>query len=93
MFVVTAFLALLMASGVAVVGLTELTGSLTLAMLIVGVVYAIVATLIYLRSLRRRLQQWQHRLDIIYEVSAMFDTLYRHATAFLERLTVPLKKG
>lgn len=66
--------------------LWELTGSLLAALLIVIAVMAALAITIYFASLHRVIRSINRRLDTVYEVSAMFDRVYRHIIAFVRQL-------
>ena len=86
MFVVVLILGLMFLSGALVVVLTELLGSLILALLIVGVIYALIALTLYYSSIRRTLNLWHRRLDTVYDVSAMVEEVYRKAVAYLQKI-------
>lgn len=86
LFVVVLILGLMFLSGALVVVLTELLGSLILALLIVGVIYALIALTLYYSSIRRTLNLWHRRLDTVYDVSAIVGEVYRKAVAYLQKI-------
>lgn len=86
MFIVVLLLGLMFLSGALVVVLTELLGSLILALLIVGVIYALIAIILYYSSIRRTLNLWHRRLDTVYDVSAIVEEVYRKAVAYLQKI-------
>lgn len=86
MFIVVLLLGLMFLSGALVVVLTELLGSLILALLIVGVIYALIALTLYYSSIRRTLSLWHRRLDTVYDVSAIVEEVYRKAVAYLQKI-------
>ncbi len=86
MFIVVLLLGLMFLSGALVVVLTELLGSLILALLIVGAIYALIAIILYYSSIRRTLSLWRRRLDTVYDVSAIVEEGYRKAVAYLQKI-------
>ena len=86
LFVVVLVLGLLFLSGALVVVLTALTQSVALALFIVGAIYALIATMLYYVSIRRTLRLWHRRLDTVYDVSAIFEDMYRKAVAYLQKI-------
>ena len=86
LFVVVLVLGLMFLSGDLVVVLTALTQSVALALFIVGVIYALIATMLYYVSIRRTLRLWHRRLDTVYDVSAIFEDMYRKAVAYLQKI-------
>ena len=86
LFVVVLVLGLMFLSGALVVVLTPLTESLFIALLIVGVIYALCATILYYASIRRTLRLWHRRLDTVYDVSAIVEEVYRKAVAYLQKI-------
>lgn len=86
MFIVVLLLGLMFLSGALVVVLTELLGSLILALLIVGVIYVLIALTLYYSSIRRTLGLWRRRLDTVYDVSAIVEEVYRKAVAYLQKI-------
>ena len=86
LFVVVLVLGLMFLSGALVVVLTALTQSVALALFIVGVIYALIATMLYYVSIRRTLRLWHRRLDTVYDVSAIFEDMYRKAVAYLQKI-------
>jgi len=45
-----------------------------------------VACAIYIFGVRRTMLRWQHRMGIIYEVSATVDHIYREVRVFLRKI-------
>lgn len=86
LFVVVLVLGLMFLSGALVVVLTALTQSVALALFIVGAIYALIATMLYYVSIRRTLRLWHRRLDTVYDVSAIFEDMYRKAVAYLQKI-------
>ena len=86
LFVVVLILGLMFLSGALVVVLTALTQSVALALFIVGAIYALIATILYYASIRRTLRLWHHRLDTVYDVSAIFEDIYRKSVAYLQKI-------
>lgn len=86
LFVVAIIVGLLMLSGALVVWLAEMAVPLHGALLIVGLLYMVVAVVVYCCSLRSWVLRWRQRLDIVYEVSATFDLLYRRVAVILKKL-------
>ena len=86
LFVVVLVLGLMFLSGALVVVLTALTQSVALALFIVGAIYALIATMLYYASIRRTLRLWHRRLDTVYDVSAIFEDIYRKAVAYLQKI-------
>lgn len=86
LFVVVLILGLMFLSGALVVVLTALTKSLALALLIVGAIYALSATILYFYSIRRTMRLWHRRLDTVYDVSAIVEDVYRRGVAYLQKI-------
>ena len=86
LFVVVLVLGLMFLSGALVVVLTALTQSVALALFIVGAIYALIAIMLYYVSIRRTLRLWHRRLDTVYDVSAIFEDMYRKAVAYLQKI-------
>lgn len=86
LFVVVALLGLMFLSGALVVALAELTGSLIVAMLIVGLLHVSIALGLYIGSIRHTLRTWHRRLDTVYDVSATFEVLYRRVVAYVQKI-------
>lgn len=86
LFVVVLILGLMFLSGALVVVLTQLVESLALALLVVGVIYALSATILYICSIRRTMRMWHRRLDTVYDVSAIVEDVYRRGVAYLQKI-------
>ena len=84
-FILAALLGALLLSAALVVWLCELSVPLLFALVIVGVAWCVVATIIYSCSLRASLERLRRRLDVVYKVSAVFDLIYRKAIAVVEK--------
>ena len=86
LFVVVLILGLMFLSGALVVVLTPLVESLALALLVVGAIYALSATILYFCSIRRTMHLWHRRLDTVYDVSAIVEDVYRRGVAYLQKI-------
>lgn len=86
LFVVVALLGLMFLSGAVVVWLAELTGSLIVALLIVSLFYIAISAVLYLSSIHRKLRLWQRRLDTVYDVSVLFEVLYRRVVVSIQKI-------
>lgn len=63
----------------------ELLCSASLAWVIVGAIFVVVAVIIYFVSLHKTIKRINSRLDTVYEVSATVDTLYRQVIMLIRR--------
>lgn len=86
LFVVVSLLGLMFLSGAVVVWLAELTGSLIVALLIVSLFYIAISAVLYLSSIHRKLRLWQRRLDTVYDVSVLFEVLYRRVVVSIQKI-------
>ena len=86
LFVVVSLLGLMFLSGAVVVWLAELTGSLIVALLIVSIFYIAISAVLYLSSIHRKLRLWQRRLDTVYDVSVLFEVLYRRVVVSIQKI-------
>ncbi len=86
LFIVVALLGLMFLSGAVVVWLAELTGSLIVALLIVSLFYIAISAVLYLSSIHRKLRLWQRRLDTVYDVSVLFEVLYRRVVVSIQKI-------
>ena len=68
--------------------LGELICSAALAWVIVGVIFIVVAVVIYFASLHKTIRRINRRLDMVYEVSATADALYRQVVALIRRFII-----
>ena len=68
--------------------LGELICSAALAWVIVGVIFVVVAVVIYFASLHKTIRRINRRLDMVYEVSATADALYRQVVALIRRFII-----
>ncbi len=84
-FVLAALLGALLLSAAIVAWLGEVAMSLPVALLVVGLVWSVVAIVIYSCSLRASLERLRSRLDVVYKVSAAFDMVYRRVMAIIDK--------
>lgn len=84
-FVLAALLGALLLSAAIVAWLGEVAMSLPVALLVVGLVWSVVAIVIYSCSLRASLERLRSRLDVVYKVSAAFDMVYRRVIAIVDK--------
>lgn len=68
--------------------LGELICSAALAWVVVGVIFVVVAVVIYFASLHKTIRRINRRLDIVYEVSATADALYRQVVTLIRRFII-----
>lgn len=64
---------------------------LSIALLIVGGVELILSAVIYIAMLRSRLRNIRRRWESIYDMSATFETLYREAVSFVQKIVEVFK--
>lgn len=86
-FVVTLCVALMLLSTALVLLLTELVGGILTALIIVGVAMLIIASIIYVSSLRGYMLRLQQRIEIICDISDIIVTLYQRATSLFSTLS------
>lgn len=86
LFIVALLLGLVLLSCALVMWLAEVAMPPHCAMLVVGGVYLIIAGVIYCCTLRLTLLRWRRRLDIVYEVSAAVDALYRRLAMIVKKI-------
>ena len=84
-FVLAALLGALLLSAAIVAWLGEVAMSLPVALFVVGLVWSVVAIVIYSCSLRASLERLRSRLDVVYKVSAAFDMVYRRVIAIVDK--------
>ena len=65
--------------------LGELICSATLAWVIVGIIFIVIALLVYFVSLHKSIRRINRRLDTVYEVSATVEALYRQVLMLIRR--------
>ena len=82
-FVLAALLGALLLSAAVVVWLYEVLLPLHWALVVVGVVWSIVAIVVYSCSLRVSIARLRSRLDVVYKVSSALDIVYRRAVALI----------
>lgn len=63
----------------------ELICSVALAWVIVGLLFVAVAVMIYFVSLHKSISRINRRLDMVYEVSATVDALYRQVVTLIRK--------
>ena len=64
----------------------ELLCSASLAWVIVGAIFVVVAVIIYFASLHKTIRRINRRLDTVYEVSATAEALYRQVMMLIRRV-------
>lgn len=79
-------MALLLLSSALVIVLSEVIGSLSLSLIIVGLIYAIIATTLYFVAIHTTLRQWQRRMDTIYDVSLTVELIYRQVAGYVKKI-------
>jgi hypothetical protein len=80
-FLLAALLGALLLSAALVVWLWQLLLPLSIALMVVGVVYIVVAVAVYRWSIRGRVARWRSRLDVVYKVCAACDMVYQQVMA------------
>ena len=79
-------MALLLLSSALVIWLGEVIESLSLSLIIVGVIYAIIATTLYFVAIHTTLRQWQRRMDTISDVSLTVELIYRQVAGYVKKI-------
>lgn len=69
-----------------VVWVADVVGSLLFATIIVGVIYLVVAIVVYFMSLHATIERISRRLDTVYEVSAAIEAAYRQVVLFVKKV-------
>ena len=69
-----------------VIWLSQALGSLPAAMLLIGVVWIVAAAVVYALKLYATVVSIRRQLATIYDVSAMFDALYRKILLFIKNV-------
>lgn len=69
-----------------VIWLSQALGSLPTALLLVGVVWIVVAAVVYALKLHTTVVSIRRQLATIYDVSAMFEAWYRKILLFIKKL-------
>lgn len=87
MFVVMLSVALLLLSLALVLLLTELLGSILVALIIVGMTMLLISGIIYVTSLRGTIRRLQQRLNTIYDVSTIIVLAYQRATSLIATIS------
>lgn len=87
MFVVMLCVALLLLSLALVLLLTELMGSILVALIVVGMTMLLLSGIIYVTSLRGAIRRLQQRLNTIYDVSAIIVLAYQRATSLIATIS------
>lgn len=86
LFMLTALIGLLLLSAACAMWLGQMIGNTVVALLIVGVVYVIIAVVLYFVAIHSTLRLWQRRLDTVYDVSLTVEILYRQAAGFIKKI-------
>lgn len=69
-----------------VIWLSQALGSLPAAMLLIGVVWIVAAAVVYALKLHATVVSIRRQLATIYDVSAMFEALYRKILLFIKNV-------
>ena len=85
-FVLTAVVAMIMLVVALMMWLSEMIGSVSIASLIVGGLFAFVAWLIYVLSVRRSIEYVNDRLNTIYDVAFAVRNGYKVALQYLSSI-------
>ena len=86
LFIISAIMALLLLSSALVIWLGEVVESLSLSLIIIGVIYAILATTLYFTAIHSTLRQWQRRMDTVYDVSLTVELIYRQVAGYIKKI-------
>lgn len=79
-------MSLVFLSSALVVWVADVVGSLLFATIIVGVIYLVVAIVVYFMSLHTTIERISRRLDTVYEVSASIEAAYRQVVLFVKKV-------
>jgi hypothetical protein len=79
-------MSLVFLSSALVVWVADVVGSLLFATIIVGVIYLVVAIVVYFMSLHTTIERISRRLDTVYEVSAAMEAAYRQVVLFVKKV-------
>jgi hypothetical protein len=79
-------MSLVLLSSALVVWVADVVGSLLFATIIVGVIYLVVAIVVYFMSLHTTIERISRRLDTVYEVSAAIEAAYRQVVLFVKKV-------
>lgn len=79
-------MSLVFLSSALVVWVADVVGSLLFATIIVGVIYLVVAIVVYFMSLHSTIERISRRLDTVYEVSAAIEAAYRQVVLFVKKV-------
>lgn len=79
-------MSLVFLSSALVVWVADVVGSLLFATIIVGVIYLVVAIVVYFMSLHTTIERISRRLDTVYEVSAAIEVAYRQVVLFVKKV-------
>lgn len=79
-------MSLVFLSSALVVWVADVVGSLLFATIIVGVIYLVVAIVVYFMSLHATIERISRRLDTVYEVSATIEAAYRQVVLFVKKV-------
>ena len=79
-------MSLVFLSSALVVWVADVVGSLLFATIIVGVIYLVVAIVVYFMSLHTTIERISRRLDTVYEVSATIEAAYRQVVLFVKKV-------
>lgn len=79
-------MSLVFLSSALVVWVADVVGSLLFATIIVGVIYLVVAIVVYFMSLHTTIERISRRLDTVYEVSAAIEAAYSQVVLFVKKI-------
>lgn len=79
-------MSLVFLSSALVVWVADVVDSLLFATIIVGVIYLVVAIVVYFMSLHSTIERISRRLDTVYEVSAAIEAAYRQVVLFVKKV-------
>ncbi|MDE6140512.1 MAG: phage holin family protein [Alistipes sp.] len=85
-FMLSGFMSLILLTAAFVAWLSTLIGSTTVASLIVGLFFLIIAVIVYRVALHSYIESMRRRFDTIYEVSRIVEGLYRRTVEFIEKI-------
>jgi hypothetical protein len=85
-FALAALLGAMLLSAALVAWLNNMGLAMHSALLVTGLFYVAIALVVYYTSLRASVLRWRQRLDVVYHVSASFDSLWQQGAALLKKI-------
>lgn len=85
-FMLSGLISLILLTAALVAWLASLIGSTTIASLIVGIFFLIIAVIVYRVALQSYIESIRRRFDTIYEVSRIVEGIYRRTVEFIEKI-------